>query len=184
MLHYFAQRFYAPVTVVAVPEGDRILLKGVNDLPESVEITLLAQALGMDGTLRELDRTTGVLNSASDVLLSLAADALGPDEVLIFDWITPEGQHGSDHFAPKPYKDYALPDPGLSLAQTGNQITVSATAPAFFVTVEADCPGRFTRNAFTVLPDQPVELSFLSNDPAVSASFRLIDLHSATVAQQ
>ncbi len=184
MLHYFAERFYAPVTVVAVPEGNEIILKGVNDLPGSVEITLLAQALGMDGTTRDLGRVTGVLGEATEALLTLKAAELGPDEMLIFDWITPEGQHGSDHFAPKPYKDYALPDPGLSLAQVGNQITISASAPAFFVTALADIPGRFTRNAITILPGQPVELTFLPDDPTATATVRLIDLHSATMAQR
>ena len=41
LLHYMARRFYLPINVVAVPDGDTILLKAINDTAEKAEIAVL-----------------------------------------------------------------------------------------------------------------------------------------------
>ena len=40
LLHHGARHFFAPVTVVAVPGGDTVVFRGVNDTREVVEIKL------------------------------------------------------------------------------------------------------------------------------------------------
>ena len=183
LLHYAARAFFAPVAVVAVPEGDRILLKAVNDRPDPVELTLGAHAVDMSGATRPLGRATASVGVAAETLLTLDAAALGPDELLAFTWFGPEGRLGGDLYAPRPWKAYDLPDPGLGLVQDGNRLTLSAQALALFVTVEADVPGRFSANAFPLLPGHPAEITFTPDAPDATPRFRLRDLHSATHRQ-
>ncbi|RYG90797.1 glycoside hydrolase family 2 protein [Loktanella sp. IMCC34160] len=183
MLHYYAQRFYAPVNVVAMPEGGRILLRGVNDTGTDVQVTVTAYAAALDGTTREIGTGRASVGGAAELLLDLDRDALGPDELLTFVWDTDAGHRGGDIFAPKPLKSYDLQDPRLSLSQDGNTVTVSAQALALFVTVEADVPGRFSTNAFTLFPGHPAVVTFTPDDPDAIARFSLRDLHSATMAQ-
>ncbi len=52
LLHYMAKRFFAPINVVAVPDGDMILLKAINDTAEKAEIALEVQAVDAAGKAR------------------------------------------------------------------------------------------------------------------------------------
>lgn len=182
LLHHMARRFYAPITVVAVPEGEDIVLKAINDTPVPSYLTVSVHALTPAGEQRELGHGTAQIGTAAETLFRLSRADLAADEILAFGWECPNGPFGTDHYTPKPYKDYSFVDPGLRLAQKGNRLQVSAEALALFVTVEADVPGRFSRNAFTVVPGLPVELRFQPDDPTARAQFRLRDLWSATCA--
>ena len=64
-------------------------------------------------------------------------------------------------------------------------LTLDASALGHFVTVEADVPGRFSDNAFPLIPGAPAAITFTPAAPATpgrTPSFRLRDLHSATMA--
>jgi beta-mannosidase len=183
ILHYYAQRFYAPVTVAAVPKDGAITLTAINDRAEPVELTLAAHAVNMASETRALGEATARVGDAAETMLRLEADALEAGELLAFTWITADGMRGGDVFAPHPWKSYDLPAPGLALAQDGNRLTITAEALAVFVTVEADVPGRFSTNAVTLFPDHPAQITFLPDDPSAQARFRLRDLHSATIAR-
>jgi beta-mannosidase len=91
---------------------------------------------------------------------------------------------GEDLFAPKPFKAYALaaPEVRLTTARDGDRwrLKLIASKPAFFVAAETDCPGLFTDNAFTLLPGRDREIVLQPKDRAISPSFILRDLHSAT----
>ena len=183
LLHYAAQRFFAPVTVVTAPLGDRILLKAVNDRPDPVELTLGAHAVDMAGATRPLGRASASVGAAAETLLALDAVALGPEEMLAFTWFGPEGRLGGDIFAPRPWKTYDLRDPGVRMDRDGNRLTLSSEALALFVTVEADVPGRFSANAIPLLPGHPAEITFTPDAPGADPHFRLRDLYSATMAR-
>ncbi len=187
LMHHMAQGFYAPVTVVVVPQGERLLLKAVNDLRDPVGVTVTACATDMAGARRDLGRAGATVGGAAETLLDLPRDALGPQEMLGFDWTGSDGSAGGDVFAPLPYKGYDLPDPGLACA-TGRDggdwtLDLSARAMAFFVAAEADLPGRFDRNALHLGPAGAARLRFTPQDPAATPRFVLRDLHSATVAR-
>lgn len=62
----------------------------------------------------------------------------------------------------------------------GNDITVSAKGLGLFVNLEADIPGRFSKNNFDLLPGEQQQVSFTPRDPALTPTFTLRDLHSAT----
>ena len=182
LLHHMAREFYAPVLVTAVPKDGQIELRAINDDPASCDVTVKAFAVKMDGTLRELGTGTATVGEAACTLQTLAQSVLASDEMLYFKWTATNGNSGSDIFAPRPYKDYDLQPSGLTAEINGNQITLGATSLALFVAVEADVSGRFDQNAFTLLPDQHVTVTFEPTDPEDTPTFILRDLHSATYA--
>lgn len=134
LLHHMAARFYAPVTVVAVPRDGGIALKAVNDGQEPVRITVTARAAAMDGTTRDLAEVTLTVSPDAAVEgLALGADVLGAGEVLAFTW-SGDAQGGDVH-APKPWKAYDLLPSGLAadIRQEGSKwkltFQVNALAP-------------------------------------------------------
>ncbi len=183
LLHHMARKFFAPVHVSAVPDGKAVLLRAVNDTDTPVAVTIRALALSMDGTERPLGEATAIVGPDAAVE-ALRCDGVGADEMLVFHWTTPDGQAGADHFAPRPYKSYALQPPEVSMqtAATGTGVTITLTAqrPAFFVALEADVPGRFSDNAVLLLPNAPATITFTPKDPAAKPRLTLRDLHSAT----
>jgi beta-mannosidase len=186
LLHHMAKGFFAPVTVTAVPVGDEIELRAVNDGLAALDLTVSAVAVAMDGTTRALDKATVTVGPDAAVLaLTLPKAALGPQEMLAFVWLDSAGNRlGGDHFAPRPYKTFDLCAPGLThqVAKTpqGWTLTIEAKALALFVAVEADCPGRFSHNAMTLFPGHPATVTFTPEDPDATPGFTLRDLHSAT----
>lgn len=184
VLHHLAREFYRPVTVVAVPDGDNLTLRGINDTRNPVDITVTAYATDMTGTARELGTATAEIGSNAGDLLQFAAYMVAPHEMLTFVWSASDGSGGGDVFAPLPYKSYDLLPADLSLttAPEGGTwvLDITAQAMAFFVTAEASIPGRFDRNALHLGPGHTATLRFTPDDPTQTPSFTLRDLHSAT----
>ena len=185
LLHHMAKDFFAPVLVSAIPVAGGIDLRAVNDRLVPVDLTVVAMAARMDGALRQVAQATlTVPPDAAVPALYVPAAALGADEILTFTWQSGEETLGSDIFAPKPWKAYDLLPPQIAhqVAQVpgGWQITLSARSLALFVALEADQPGRFSRNAFALLPGQDARITFTPEAPGPAPRFTLRDLHSAT----
>jgi beta-mannosidase len=184
LLHHMSRQFFAPVLVSAVPTPQGIELRAVNDTRTPAEITLTANAARMDGTTRELTRTTLTVPTGTAVrALTLPPDALANDEVLAFTWDHAGGRQG-DVFAPKPWKSYDLLPSGLTHTAEpkgdGWEITLTTHTLAPFVALESDCPGRFSANAVTLFPGHPATITFTPATPGPPPTFTLRDLHSAT----
>ena len=185
LLHHAARRFYADVLVTAVPTTDGIDLRVVNDGIGTVQVQVTAWAVKPSGGTRLIAEAKVAAPSDQGVAaISIPNGTIAGDEVLWMDW-TPNGAaRQSDHFAPVPYKTLPLQaaDTSLSVAEDNGQwvVTVKATALALYVAVEADQPGRFSDNAFDILPDRPVTIRFVPDTPGVAPSFTVRDLHSAT----
>jgi beta-mannosidase len=183
LLHHMAARFYAPVTVVAVPQDGGLVLRAVNDRPDAVRITVTANAAAMDGSVRKLaEATLSVPNDAAVPVLTLGPEALKAGEVLAFTW-TGDAQ-GEDVHAPKPWKAYDLQPSGLKadVVRDGGlwELTLQVNALAPFVAVESEVPGRFSTNVVTLFPGHPATITFTPEDPSAVPVFTLRDLHSAT----
>nr|MCU0904212.1 glycoside hydrolase family 2 protein [Tabrizicola sp.] len=183
LLHHMAARFHAPVTVVAVPKDGGIVLRAVNDRPEAATITVTANAAAMDGSTRKLgEATVTVSPDAAVQVLTVAADALGPGEVLAFIW-SGDAQGGDVH-APRPWKAYDLLPSGLTadIKREGDvwKLTLQVNVLAPFVAVESEVPGRFSTNAVTMFPGYPTKITFTPEDPSAVPTFTFRDLHSAT----
>jgi beta-mannosidase len=182
LLHHMARAFYAPVYVSAIPTKGRIELCAINDLDHEVTLTLTAHAVSMDGKTRELANKTLTVGTSAMPALMLDVAA---DEILAYTWADTLGIHkGGDTSAPKPYKSYDL-IPAHLTHQVKNlgqayEITVTADALALFVALEADQPGRFSFNAFTLLPGYPATVTFTPHTAQAEPRFTLRDLHSAT----
>jgi hypothetical protein len=58
LMHHMSQRFYAPIFVSAVPVGDQIELRAINDTGADLEIVVGAAAVDMAGKTRPLARDT------------------------------------------------------------------------------------------------------------------------------
>jgi beta-mannosidase len=186
LLHHMARHFFAPVTVVAVPRGDKIAFVAVNDtlLPVELELTIIAAAT--NGHARLIARARGVATvDAAVTLATVCPRELRPDEVFVFHWQGPDGLKGGDHFATRPYKALDLRPSGLACTSSRREggwcVKVRSQALSVFSTLESSVPGRFTDNAFLLFPDHPVEIGFRPDDPdGPEPVFTLRDLHSAT----
>ena len=184
LLHHMARQFYQPVLVSVVPSGETLRLVAVNDLPEAVGLTVTARAVSMAGAARPLGAARVQLAAAAVPVLEVPLAALAPDEMLAFDWQGTDGTRAADVFAPRPYKSYDLQPPGVAAeiadGAGGWQITLTATALAHFVAVEADQPGRFSANGFALFPGQPATIRFTPRVAGAAPRLTLRDLHSAT----
>ena len=182
LLHYLAKRFFAPVNIVAVPEGREIVVKAMNDGPAVTDIFLEVFLVGMDGqvkSLHRLDISLG-LESASE-LVRVPLEAVGEGCFLLLEWRDGDGTLiGSNDFFPRAYKYYDLPaakvDAGWSSDEKGHHLTLQSDACAFFVTAETDCAGYFSDNCVTLLPGRSVTLSFT---PRKGAAPSLDDLQNS-----
>ena len=198
LLHHLAKRFYAPVTVSAVPSDTGFALTAVNDSATAVQLTVQAEALACDGRRRDLGQAEIALGT-EEAQPVMTTGELEQDEVLVFSWDGKgdgegdgEGEAmthaGEDHFAPRPYKQLPLADPGVRMTveqdDTGShgswRITLTADRPAFFVRLEADCDGRFSDNGFLLRPHHPRIITFAGGSDASDPVFSVNHLHEAT----
>lgn len=169
MLHYMAARFFAPVSVVAIPDGAIVRVTAVNDTAAPVEVTLESFGVALSGAMRPI-ATMGarVATDAAAVLGELPPDALEPGEILAIRWNASDGSAGGDVLPPVRWKELELPDPKVAIAVTPEGGTLrarlSAQALALFVTLEASKPGRFSTNAVTLLPGHDAEIVFTPDD--------------------
>ena len=91
---------------------------------------------------------------------------------------------GGDVHTPVRHKALDLPDPELRVATdvSGGELTarIASEALAFFVTLEADRPGRFSTNAVAVFPGYDAEIRFTpaDGDPA-AVTLTCRDLYSS-----
>jgi beta-mannosidase len=185
LLHHMAKDFYAPVIVTAVPDGDAIVLRAVNDTHADVTLGVDVYAVTPEGSIRPLgtEQVMAPPDRAVDVI-RLAPGTLKDDEILSFTWRQPGQPVSGDIHAPKPWKAYDLVPAGLAQSaertDAGFTIIVSAERLALFVSLESDVPGRFSDNAFTLFPGYPVTITFTPDDTSAAPVFTLRDLHSAT----
>jgi beta-mannosidase len=182
------------VLLAAVPDkasGDiRIMASSDVASPRKVEADI--SAVAMSGESRRLFRIDTEIGPAAAVQVGkVAGSELKPDEILYFTWDAGEGRQSS-HFSPRPYKSYDLPTPQIrsdARAEEGRlHITLTAHALALYVTAECAVPGHFSDNAFDLLPDGSMSITFTPDDPvqleAALSSLIFRDLHSATYARK
>lgn len=184
LLHHAAKSFYAPTLVTVVPDGDAFRFVGINDGPETADVNVRVWAMSTDGGMRDLARISDSLGvSTSQILARITASDVAESEILVWETTGAEGQPVTDHFAPNPYKSYDLKSPNIDLRQAvvGDEllITLTAQAPALFVSLEANVAGRFSDNGMTLLPNQPYTVKFTPAGQG-DVTFTLRDLHSAT----
>ena len=167
LLHYMAKRFFAPINVVVVPEGESLLFRAINDTAAAAGISLEVLAVdARSGATRSVLAVTGETSPDGAVELARLQTAdLAANEFLYFTWADAEGRAlGSNDYFPKAYKAYDIAEAEVTATWSGTEdapvLTLSADKPALFVTATVDVPGYFSNNALTLLPGHDVELSF------------------------
>ena len=182
LLHYMAKRFFAPVTVVAIPDAGGFQLTAINDTASPVPLTLHVLAARLDGATRPLSEAT--VTVPTDAALPITRVSLAEGELLAFRWQAADGAGGGDVVPQVRPKALDLPDPRLALTTrvegAAVHATVTAEALALHVTLEADRPGRFSDNAVPVLPGFPAEITFRPADgDAAAVTLTVRDLYSS-----
>jgi beta-mannosidase len=185
LLHHMARQFFAPVIVSVVPTPQGFDLVAVNDTRDVVDLTVTALATGMDGQVRRLAGAVAAVGTdAAVTVMRIPAGDVAADEMLALTWTDGAVHRGGDVFVPHPYKSYPLHPARIAMqvAAVGAawQITLSAQSLALFVAVEADQPGRFSLNAFTLFPGHDATVVFTPKAGGARPTFTLRDLWSAT----
>ncbi|MBV2184446.1 MAG: glycoside hydrolase family 2 protein, partial [Rhizobium sp.] len=188
-LHYMARRFFQPVNVVAIPsdDGTSITFSMVNDTLEEQTIDMNLLAVTLDGERLPIRKATGSCPSdRAAELLSIDETEIPVDALLAWDFIASNGMSGEGHLTLQPYKTLELKPSGLqtSVAPLGDgrfDVTVGATGLALFLMLEADCPGRFSDNAFDLHAGMTRRVTFTPTTPLADGrvpQIRTFDLQS------
>ena len=181
LMHHMARDFFADVLVTAVPLGDKIIVRAINDTPDVVSVNITARAVHINGTLRELNQATVDVNTDAVDAITLNSFVIAADEMLVLDWTSAQGNN-REVYAPQPYKTYDLLPPQIDMTVVGNDITLTAKGLALFTAIEADVAGRFSQNVFDMLPGETITTTFSPANPTDTPQFTLRDLYSATTA--
>lgn len=166
LLHYMAKRFYLPVSVVAVPEGEQILIKAINDTAARAQIGVEVRAIDVAGGERMLHAgKASVSPDAASVVARVPLRKLGDGEFLFISWTDADGKLlGENDFFPKAYKYYEPAPAKIKASWSGSDekpvLTLTTDRPALFVTASVDVPGYFSDNALTLIPGRPAKLGF------------------------
>jgi beta-mannosidase len=182
-LHYMARRFFEPVTCFAVPskDGKRISMMAMNDTIKPVHVAVTCHAVACSGETRQIGESEGAISTDRAVeLFSFESELLGEDAILHYKTEAGDAPPVWNHFAPRPYKSYALEDPEVFLGSDGRSLMLTAKKPAYFVMLEADVPGRFSDNAFDLRPGEEKIVRFTPERTRSAVQFTARNLYSAT----
>ena len=184
LLHYMAREFFAPVVVTVAPGDDGYSFRAVSDLPEAVDVALQVFALSPNGAMRALAQADFRISPrAADDVMTIAPGKLGENELLWFSWLV-DGREQSDLFSPVRFKALNLlpAEISRSVRKEGRDwvVELKSTNLALFVALEADQPGRFSRNGFHLLPGRPARVRFSPRADGPAPNFVIRDLQAAT----
>ena len=101
--------------------------------------------------------------------------------MLVVTWDSVKGS-GREIYTPNPYKTFDLKPAHIAMETTENTITLTSKGLSLFTSLEAGTKGRFSDNAFDMLPGETQTITFTPTDASVKPQFILRDLHSATTA--
>ena len=165
-MHYMAKRFYAPVSVMALPGKDGgITIKAVNDRLTKQNVKLTLTAVDPAGKATELAQISkSVPADKAIALTTLKSGKLPKTHILIMDYEAADGSTGRAHYANEPYKALSLIDPQMTHTATikSNALHVSITSKnlSLFTTVETGVDGSYSDNVLDLLPGEKAEIIF------------------------
>lgn len=199
LTQYLARNFFAPVLVTAVPENDDkdIVLTGVNDSLNDVELTLTVEAVTLpDGKIRQLSvQKMKLCTERSVELVRIAASELAENEMLHYTWVESDlsasagananeanayaAHVGENQYYTKRYKEYELGNPEIQTIigkdELGDYLEVSADKVALFVTLNHGDADVYSDNGFTLLPNRPKRI-YVSRPRAGGTGFGNVNI--------
>ena len=163
-LQHMARRFYAPVSLVAGPDGR---ITAINDTAEDCAERMWAEYWGFDGRLLKSEDLATPVRAGSATVVGRVERLTEPCFLAlrrgdsVNDW-----QFGF-------YRDLPLEDAGIRFAVRGLTVELTAEKPAFFVWANVrGVRGEFDDNAFTLLPGQKKTLVFRPKQEVDEEAFR------------
>jgi beta-mannosidase len=170
LLHYMAREFYAPVLVTARKHETDFIVSAVSDLPHDFALSLEVFAVTMSGKKKSVYKANTKLGADGVELARLPLAGFGEGEILLLEWRDEKGDNKRSHVSPVPYKHLPLVNPVLThkvIARDGAVlVTISSKALALYLALECDVAGHFSNNAFDLLADESVTISFTPDNPS------------------
>ena len=170
LLHYAAERFFAPISLSLFKKDDTIQCFAINDTDISVPASLQISYMDFEGKkLHENSFENIVLKeNSSTCLFSKKPDPaiFPPDSFFIYAELSYGNTTFTDAlFCTQPKKceiEKADIKPTIHENKDGSfKITLSTGKPAFFVALDADnLPGTFSKNLLTLLPGKTETVLF------------------------
>ena len=170
LLHYAAERFFAPISLSLFKKDDTIQCFAINDTDISVPASLQISYMDFEGKkLHENSFENIVLKeNSSTCLFSKKPDPtiFPPDSFFIYAELSYGNTTFTDAlFCTQPKKceiEKADIKPTIHENKDGSfKITLSTDKPAFFVALDADnLPGTFSKNLLTLLPGKTETVLF------------------------
>ena len=167
----YVRRAFAPRLLILRRTGDRVMVTGVNDTPETVAFPAAYGYFRFDGTQTEAERAT------------ITLPAFSRQVVLEFPWRENDAAVGSFYVRPldaaagvlpamlrqASFRQLETPDPGLTVGeveQEGDRMsfTVSCRAYAHAVHFDFPCDSRASDEYFDLLPGESRRITVTGRD--------------------
>ncbi|HSX76010.1 MAG TPA: glycoside hydrolase family 2 protein [Shinella sp.] len=186
-MHYLVRRFFQPVAVAAIPEGETIRFSLVNDTPADVTVDLAIFLVDLKGARRPFAEVRAACTpDAAVTAATFAAADLPADTLIAWRFTASNGMAGEGHHVHSTYKALEMEPPGLTLTQSDGpdgtiHLDVAAAGLALFVMIETDEDGRYSDNAFDLAAGETRHVTFTPArplPPGTRPAFRLYDLQS------
>ncbi len=173
-LHYYTREAFSPVAVLPYLDGDKLKVYGVNDLADSLKVTLHLHAYTFEGgnvidfNLPDLQLDTdsskllwegtlkSLLNGKKAENCVIELQLTDPTESIVY---------STRNYFAVPSKKMNLPNPGLRITavdkvEMGYQLTLETKNLAKNVYLQTDEEGFFSHNYFDLLPDKTIQVLF------------------------
>ncbi|MDG3575751.1 glycoside hydrolase family 2 protein [Rhizobium sp. YJ-22] len=187
-MHYLARRFFQPVTLAVIPEGEAFAVSAVNDTADAVGIEAEFFLLSLTGERTPLHRLSGPCSpDRAEKLFEIPRSEVPPQSVLAWRFTASNGMAGEGHIVPDTYKALDLKPSGLTHSVTAAEdgqweIAVTAEGLALFVMIESETDGRYADNLFDLAGGESRRIRFTPTaalPPGAVPQFRVTDLHLA-----
>jgi len=186
-LHYHARRFFAPVALAARIDGNRLVVSGLNDLPETIGLVVRLQKIALDGRVLAEDSAEAEIPPDRAVEMSRFAAEAGDEHFYVVD-ARRRGEFAYDPalrvlILPDKPKRFDFPLATIAVEPVPRRpgaFALSSDRPALYVKPEAPgFNGAFDDASFLLLPGEKRMVAFRSHDGRIPAAEDLSVLHLA-----
>lgn len=193
-LHYYARRFFNPVLVAPIDNGENLKVYGISDLERAIDADLYCGVFTYDGDVVQDGETSVRLEPRSSrVLMDKPIAELIQDrpreDVYFYCQLRKAGEMLSSnifHFTPLKRVDLPEPEIRFEVFERAGRVVVRLGAVRLAKMVYLSAPGmegRFSDNFFDMVPGRQYEVSFLSpgqvNVRAFKQALKVISLRDS-----
>jgi beta-mannosidase len=182
VLHHLAKRFYAPVTVSAIPdpEHQQVEIWLVNDTAKTCRGAVSVRVIDLSGRVMREDRLAATVPADSAKRIRtypVAKLTTTPEEHFMSLRLEADGTvFHNEHFFTE-WKKCELSKAEIRVkvkaVREGMAVKIETDRPAFYVVLSAPgISGEFDDNGFTLLPGEPRTLLFTPRQKITLADFR------------